>query len=705
MKLTAIKQYFKKLFAFKFWALVLLIMTGLLAFFALALPLAIRPSLYSLSAGDVVQQDILAPKDNSYTSDILTNQARIEAANKVPPVYLPADPGIARRQLTELRNALRFISSVRADSYATPAQKLNDLSALPFLQEDADLANQMLSRSEPQWQIIQTEALSVLEQIMRDSIREDQVENAQQGIIALISYALPEDQATEVANIVTPFVVANSLYSEEKTILAQEQARAAVLPIKKSYVAGEIIVRRGQVITEITQEALQSYGFTQKGSTKFDIWAAGAITLIVFVLGFMFFRVRKPHILKNLSALLIISLLFLLFLYGAKLLIPDRVVVPYLFPLAAFGMTIASLFSLEISLILSVGLAILTAFGSGGGIELSIYYIITTMVGTLALGKGQRIAKFFSAAALISASGVAVLVAYRLPSSTLDTNGMITLGGAILLAGIASATLTLLLQSFAAQALGMTTALQLWEISRPDHPLLQFILRNAPGSYQHSLQVSNLAEQAAEAIGADALLTRVGAIYHDAGKGTNSAFFVENQATGEINTHDDLDPVTSAATIIRHVTDGIQLGRSYRLPRRIIDFMREHHGTLLTRYQYTRALQAAGGDESKVEVERFRYPGPRPQSRETALLMLADGCEARARASSPKNEDELRVLIRKTIQYLQNEGQLDDTNLTLKDLNLITESFVTTLRNTYHARIQYPEAPVNGMANPEDGKP
>ena len=133
--------------------------------------------------------------------------------------------------------------------------------------------------------------------------------------------------------------------------------------------------------------------------------------------------------------------------------------------------------------------------------------------------------------------------------------------------------------------------------------------------------------------------------------------------------------------------------------------MREHHGTLLTRYQYTRALQAAGGDESKVEVERFRYPGPRPQSRETALLMLADGCEARARASSPKNEDELRVLIRKTIQYLQNEGQLDDTNLTLKDLNLITESFVTTLRNTYHARIQYPEAPVNGMANPEDGKP
>jgi len=705
MKLTAIKQYLIKLFAFKFWALVLLIMTGLLAFFALALPLAIRPSLYSLSAGDVVQQDILAPKDNSYTSDILTNQARIEAANKVPPVYLPADPGIARRQLTELRNALRFISSVRADSYATPAQKLNDLSALPFLQEDADLANQMLSRSEPQWQIIQTEALSVLEQIMRDSIREDQVENAQQGIIALISYALPEDQATEVANIVAPFVVANSLYSEEQTVLAQEQAKAAVLPIKKSYVAGEIIVRRGQVITEITQEALQSYGLIQKESTKHDIWAAGAITLIVFVLGFMFFRVRKPHILKNLSALLIISLLFLLFLYGAKLLIPDRVVVPYLFPLAAFGMTIASLFSLEISLVLSVGLAILTAFGSGGGIELSIYYIITTMVGTLALGKGQRIAKFFSAAALISISGVAVLVAYRLPSSTLDTNGMITLGGAILLAGIASATLTLLLQSFAAQALGMTTALQLWEISRPDHPLLQFILRNAPGSYQHSLQVSNLAEQAAEAIGADALLTRVGAIYHDAGKGTNSAFFVENQATGEINTHDDLDPVTSAATIIRHVTDGIQLGRSYRLPRRIIDFMREHHGTLLTRYQYTRALQAAGGDESKVEVERFRLSGPRPQSRETALLMLADGCEARARASSPKNEDELRVLIRKTIQYLQNEGQLDDTNLTLKDLNLITESFVTTLRNTYHARIQYPEAPVNGMANPEDGKP
>jgi len=696
MNLTAIKLYIKQLFAKKFWGLVLMIVTGLLSFFSLAFPLAIRPPLYSLEIGDAAQQDILAPRDKTYESRILTEQAKIDAANKVAPVYLLADPAIARQQLTILRDIFRFISSVRADSYATPAQKLNDLAVLPFLQDDHELANLIINNSESQWQVVQTESLIVLEQIMRDTIREDQVTPAQQSLIALISYALPEEQAAEVAQIVGHFVVANSLYSEEQTILAQKQAREAVPLLTRSYIAGEIIVRRGQVITEATWEALQAYGLIERQANEFDVWAAAAITMAVFSVIYLFFKVRKPHITKNLAALLIIALLYLLFLYAAKLLIPDRVVVPYLFPMAAFGMTIASLFSLEISLILSISLATLAAFGTGAGIELTLYYIITTIIGALALGKGQRIGKFFTAAAIISISGIAVLAAHRLGTG-IDPNGIITLLGAVLLSGIAAATLTLLLQSFAAQTLGMTTALQLWEISSPDHPLLQYILRNAPGSYQHSLQVSNLAEQAAEAIGADALLTRVGAIYHDAGKSTNSTFFVENQASGEINTHDDLDPITSAEIIIRHVTDGIQLGRSYHLPRRIIDFMREHHGTLLTRYQYTRAIQAAGGDESNVAAERFRYPGPRPQSRETALLMLADGCEARARASSPKNEEELRSLIRKTIQYLQSEGQLDDTSLTLKDLNLITESFVTTLRNTYHARIQYPEATASEM--------
>jgi putative nucleotidyltransferase with HDIG domain len=205
------------------------------------------------------------------------------------------------------------------------------------------------------------------------------------------------------------------------------------------------------------------------------------------------------------------------------------------------------------------------------------------------------------------------------------------------------------------------------------------------------LQVSNLAEQAAEAIGADALLVRVGCLYHDIGKTSNPSFFVENQIPGKIDSHDNLDPAVSAATIIRHVSDGIILARKHRIPQRIQDFIREHHGTTFTRYQYTRAVMNAGNHPEAVDKELYRYPGPRPHSRETALMMLADGCEARARAELPKDDEELSGVIRKVFEFLQTEGQFDDTVLTLRDLHKVQESFLASLKNTYHPRIKYPE--------------
>jgi putative nucleotidyltransferase with HDIG domain len=247
------------------------------------------------------------------------------------------------------------------------------------------------------------------------------------------------------------------------------------------------------------------------------------------------------------------------------------------------------------------------------------------------------------------------------------------------------------LQFFLAGYLDMISPLQLIELTRPDHPLLQFMLRYAPGTYQHSLQVANLAEQAAERIGADVMLVRVGALYHDAGKALNPGFFVENQPPGEINPHDDLDPLVSSATIIRHVTDGIELARRYRLPRRVQDFILEHHGRMLTYYQYVRAVQEKGGVESEVDASRFRYPGPSPRSPETALLMLADGCEARARAERPRDEGELRTLIQNQVDTRAKVGELKESGLTLGDLEKIVDSFTATLRGVYHPRIDYPK--------------
>jgi hypothetical protein len=263
----------------------------------------------------------------------------------------------------------------------------------------------------------------------------------------------------------------------------------------------------------------------------------------------------------------------------------------------------------------------------------------------------------------------------------------------------------LLLQFFLAQFLGMTTALQLMDISRPDHPLLQTVLRTAPGTYQHSLQVANLSEQAAERIDADTLLTRVGALYHDIGKTLNPMFFIENQVPGSPNPHDNLDPLESARIIIRHVPDGEELAKKHRIPNRIQDFIREHHGRTITRYQYVKAVELAGGDEAAVDSEDFRYPGPRPASRETAILMLADACEARVRAGQPKDEAELRDMIKTVIKDRVNLGELDHTDLTLNDLDTIADSFASTLRGIYHPRIEYPKLEDKSQAGAEATRP
>jgi putative nucleotidyltransferase with HDIG domain len=237
--------------------------------------------------------------------------------------------------------------------------------------------------------------------------------------------------------------------------------------------------------------------------------------------------------------------------------------------------------------------------------------------------------------------------------------------------------------------LGLTTSLQLIELSRPDHPLQQYILRNAPGTYQHSLQVANLAEQAARVVGANALLTRVGALYHDAGKAARAQFFIENQVPGQ-NVHEQLDPTTSAGVILEHVNAGLELARRFRLPARVQAFIPEHHGTMRTSYQYRAAIEAAGGDEELVDGRQFQYPGPPPQSKETAILMLADGVEAKARAETPEDEGEIDDLVRWVINSRLELGQLDQVDLTLRDLDTIRRSFISTLRGIYHPRIVYP---------------
>jgi putative nucleotidyltransferase with HDIG domain len=672
----------------------LIVAVSLVSFVALTMPIALRPSTQALNIGDVLQISMQAPRDIEYVSDIRTEEARTAAEGAVPLVYTPPDPAIARQQIERLRTAIQYISSVRANDELTTDEKKADLVTLSDVRLTLETIDYVVGMSDSRWEAVQSESMRVLEQIMRRAIYEDKVEVAQAGVSPSVSLTLNEQQSAFVTELVTAFVVPNSFYSEELTTAARQAARDAVKPVVQTYKNGETIAPAGEIITPADMEAFQQLRMISLGQRWEDMLGAAAIILLSAVLvPLYFFRRKRPSVINDARSILVIAIIFIVFLVGARLF-TNRTLAPYGYPLQAAGLLITVLFGLETGLVFAIPLCLLASYGLPNTLELMPFYLLSSIIGLLVLGPVRRFWGFLRAAVAISLSGLVALVAYRLPFFAPDWLGIAQFIAVVLFAGFAAASVTLLLQYLLAQILGIATVFQLLDISRPDYPLLQFFLRNAPGTYQHSLQVANLAEQAAEKIGADQLLTRVGAQFHDIGKALNPTFFIENQVPGNVNTHHDIPPEESAATIIRHIPDGVQLAKKYRLPVRLHDFILEHHGTLITRYQYGQALEAAGGDTTKVDIENFRYPGPRPNSRETALLMLADATEARARAERPADEDGLRALVRSVIGTVQKYNQLDDTLLTLRDLNLITESFVTTLRGTYHPRIQYPNAKV-----------
>jgi hypothetical protein len=669
----------------------LLIVTALMSYLALVFPIALRQDSLPLQAGDVASSDLTSPRTVSYESEILTTRAKNEAANAISPIYLPADPSINRGQLEKLNRTLDFISSVRSDPYADEYQKIDDLKLVQSLVFDPEIAGVIIDLSEEHWITVQDESRRILELIMRENIRDYQLPEVVNRIPGLISYSFSAEEIGIIQYLVQPYIVPNSLYSQVETERSRQDAENLVAPVIKTYAEGQAIVLRGQVITAEQYEALVQLNLIRPEKLTKDYIASVALVVVFVIFIILYFSKRKNTPLSDIRSLLVIAVSFLLFLVAAKIIIPNRTIIPFFFPLPAFALLLVSLFNFEISFILPIILSILVTYGVTTTPDLLVFYIITSLVGASVLGKGKNFVSFVWSALSIAFAGFLVVLAYRLPNPTTDMVGLVTLFGTIVLNGFASASIALLLQFLLSQLLGLPTPLYLTELSRSDHPLLRFILQNAPGTYQHTLQVANLAEQAANAIGADALLTRVGVYYHDAGKAQNPSFFIENQPQGSIDSHDDMDPVIAAQTIIAHIHDGVKLAEKYNLPPRIQDFIREHHGTQVTKYQYNRALEQQADNPNLVDIELFRYPGPQPRSKETGISMLADITEARARSTTPKNEEELVKLLNSVFDNIYKEGLLKNTNLTLKDLTLIQASFHKTLMNTYHPRIAYPE--------------
>lgn len=344
----------------------------------------------------------------------------------------------------------------------------------------------------------------------------------------------------------------------------------------------------------------------------------------------------------------------------------------------------------ELAVVFSLVLGILAGQIMANSLEFTVYVAAAGIIAALVLQRVERVNAFFRAGIYVALTNVVVVLIFRLPDPNTDNVGLLTLVAVALGNGALTASLALALFFIIGNLFDITTSLKLLELAQPSHPLQRRLLLRAPGTYHHTLMIVSLVEQAAERIGANALLVRVGAFYHDIGKTVRPQFFVENQMDG-VNPHDRFDPYTSAEIISGHVTDGLELAKQYRLPSQVRAFISEHHGDGFISFMYQRAVEDAGGDASKVKKERFRYIGPKPQSKETGLVMLADSVEAIAKAKRPASEEELDDLVESAIRRRVDEGQLDESGLTLGDLEEIRRSFVDTLKGLYHTRMEYPE--------------
>ncbi len=647
----------------------------------------------ALTIGSIAPRNIVAPQTTSYVSQILTTEARENAGLAVQALYDPPDPNVARQQTQLAQQILAFIINVRRDLYGTREQRTDDLNQITALTLDERITENVLQFNDEAWNAINDEVLNVMSLVMRESIRSTNLQTIRDQLSNQVSIRFnPQERAVIVA-IVEDLVRPNTFENVDATNRAKEEAVNRVPEVTRTFVRGERILSGGDVITHADYEALQALGLLRPPDVRAqEVIRAFALTSIVMVIIGLYLARFDPRIIyTEARLLLLVAVCFLLMLIATRILGLGGNI--YLFPSAAMALLFVAIAGAHVAIISTLGLGLLTGVMANNSLEVATLVCIGGIIGTLYLRRTERLNTFFVAGVLIGIVEAAIIASFSIVNAlTFDPNvfgSIVTalLSGAVLVPSTAIAAMYTLTQLF-----NLTTALKLLDLSQPSKPLLQRLLREAPGTYQHSLQVANLAEQAAHAIGAEAQLTHVAALYHDIGKILNPLYFTENQQD-IVNPHDTLnDPYRSATIIIGHVIEGDALAKQYRLPARIRDFILEHHGTTQVFVFYQRAINQSESNTDTVDISDFTYPGPRPRSRETAILLMADSCEATVRAIKPQTRQDISDVVSKIIDDKRVSGQLDTSGLTLNELNIIRTTFVDVLQGMFHPRINYMEA-------------
>ncbi len=719
---------YKLIWAFLFFVLI-----------SLTLSLDLIPNQVDLEAGQVSQTDITAPRTMTFIDDARTEELKDRASENAPRVYEEDSiveseiknkvklifASIIEERETILENKLQKSEQAddqssdslnqdqeNDDSTGTPASdgeniKIYDLTKLT--EEDKSKIIKNVNQNLSFELSVDTLGLLIMlpkEELaeLREKINDLLSSELSQRILpselstsrsrlrqSAMELDISRDKRLVVSEIAEKTIEANMFLNTEATQRRRADAVSEVEPVQRTVRQGEIIVRKGDVVTDTDIQILERFGLQKSGLNYYNITGRVLITfIIIFLLGFYFYKYKKEIWEDNSKLLLIEMLIFSVILLSKIFTFFNNPFVDYLIPTAMAAILLTVLIDSDTALIAVVFTSILAAPIYDMNFNIVLVSLLAGLVGIYSTTKVKERGDIIRAGLNVSLLLVFLIGGLSLLQQNQDWYYLVwAIGGGItngLLVGVlANGVLPYLEDLF-----DMTSSVKLLELANPSQPILKRMLVEAPGTYHHSIIVGNLAETAAEDIGADSLLARAATYYHDIGKLKRPYFFSENQFGGE-NPHDKTSPNLSALIIKSHVKDGVELAEKHGLPTKIIDIIKQHHGTNLISYFYQQALEENKHDD--IEKKDFRYDGPKPQSREAAIIMLADITEAalRSKKFNKNNHDRIEGVVRGLIKDKLIENQLDKSDLTLTDLDTIAKSFVKVLTGIYHQRVEYPE--------------
>lgn len=639
----------------------------------------------------ISKKDIIAQKTITVEDTRRTEQRRKEVAQKVDPILTVTEDDFIKNNLSSLQNSIIKIRQKDKDMNV----KREEMSLL-FDNEDGNKSNvvfYLLKISDDALKNLFDKSNITLMNVLSAGISEKDVE--QHVLKNLIRHHLPSEtsryQGTMIAALLEQVIVPNLVVDEFATEIARKNAQNAVKPYEVTFEKGDKILFEGEPVTKLKRDALRVAGYNLVELNWLGLFGIFLVT----VFSTLIFTVYKSKYEKNLTynQLLIIAILSLILAF-ITVALPTGFS-PYILPFPAFIIIVSIFTTPSVAFISSMLLLSNITLGMHYDIQFMTSFTLLNLVSSIFMLNVNFTRRFdlIKAGIYIACTGTLFVVSiYMLEKFLIDIENVLIVRDAcfVFLNGILSSMVALGFLPILESAFRIVTPYGLAELADHNQPILKRLQMEAPGTYHHSLMVANLCEAAAEAIGANPILAKVGAYYHDIGKLKRPLFFVENQSQfGIENPHKKLNSRLSKMVVTAHTKDGVDIAKEYHLPPIINDFILQHHGDSLASYFYNQAIKEEGAEN--VKEEQFRYSGPKPQSKEAAILMIADAVEAAVRAMKASTTEEIEAIIDKIIDERVNDNQLSECPLTLADLKTIATTFTRLLRGNQHDRIKYHE--------------